>query len=170
MLEVISIPDFSHVHTLKSLSSSLSSSASLSSASSSSLSSSSSSSPPTSLSQLSYDRDDDDDDGFLVVFPVPCSLPSPPSTIGLLIRILGGGAHGGGRGGDDDDDNYKITRLIIITYQDDNDDDDKISSPSRATSPTVVHDPLNKQMSLAKKIMYFHSALPPMILFFNDIV
>ena len=38
------------------------------------------------------DDDDDDVDGFLVVFPVPCSLPSPPSTIGLLIRILGGGA------------------------------------------------------------------------------
>ena len=35
------------------------------------------------------------------MFPVPCSLPSPPSTIGLLIRILGGGAHWGG-GGDED--------------------------------------------------------------------
>ena len=36
------------------------------------------------------------------MFPVPCSLPSPPSTIGLLIRILGGGAHWGGGGGDED--------------------------------------------------------------------
>ena len=51
-------------------------------------------------------EDNDDDDGdeeFLVVFPVPCSLPSPPSTIGLLIRILGGGAHWGGGGGGDED-------------------------------------------------------------------
>ena len=37
------------------------------------------------------------------MFPVPCSLPSPPSTIGLLIRILGGGAHRGGGGGGDED-------------------------------------------------------------------
>ena len=37
------------------------------------------------------------------MFPVPCSLPSPPSTIGLLIRILGGGAHWGGGGGEDED-------------------------------------------------------------------
>ena len=36
------------------------------------------------------------------MFPVPCSLPSPPSTIGLLIRILGGGAHWGGGGEDED--------------------------------------------------------------------
>ena len=88
------------------------------------------------------------------MFPVPCSLPSPPSTIGLLIRILGGGAHGGGGGGDDDDDDiqdHDDDDDDDIQDHDDNDDDDKISSPSRATSPTVVHDPLNKQMNLANK-------------------
>ena len=93
------------------------------------------------------------------MFPVPCSLPSPPSTIGLLIRILGGGAHGGGGGGGDDDDD--------IQDHDDNDDDDKMSSPSRATSPTVVHDPLNKQMNLARKTMHFHSGLLTIISYFQ---
>ena len=42
------------------------------------------------------------------MFPVPCSLPSPPSTIGLLIRILGGGAHQGGGGDEDSGDDADV--------------------------------------------------------------
>ena len=42
------------------------------------------------------------------MFPVPCSLPSPPSTIGLLIRILGGGAHWGGGGDEDGGDDADV--------------------------------------------------------------
>ena len=65
-------------------------------------------------------EDNDDDDGdeeFLVVFPVPCSLPSPPSTIGLLIRILGGGAHWGGGGDEDGGDDANVYAYDIVVGQ-----------------------------------------------------